>query len=123
MLRDAAPVAFVPTTDFARARGFYEGALGLALVSEEHFALVFDLNGTMLRVTKVDELEPRPFTVLGWRVDDVESAVRHLAGSGVAFDRYDGMDQDVLGIWTSPFGARIAWFKDPDGNVLSIAQH
>jgi catechol 2,3-dioxygenase-like lactoylglutathione lyase family enzyme len=123
MLGDAAPVAFVSTTDFVRARDFYRDVLGLALVAEERFALVFDLAGTMLRVTRVDRLVPQPFTVLGWRVDDVESAVRALAERGVVFGRHAGMDQDALGIWTSPSGARIAWFEDPDGNLLSVGQH
>ena len=77
----------------------------------------------MLRVARVERLEPQPFTVLGWRVDDVVAAVRTLLARGVAFELYSGLDQDDLRIWTSPSGARIAWFRDPDGNLLSIAQH
>ncbi len=123
VLRDSAPVAFVSTTDRGRARAFYEGMLGLALVADEQFALVFDLAGTMLRVTAVDRLDPQPFTVLGWRVADAEAAVRELAARGVVFERYAGMEQDELGIWTSPAGARIAWFKDPGGNVLAISSY
>ena len=120
MLRTCPPIAFVSTTDSERARAFYEGVLGLAFVEDQGFALVFDLAGTMLRVTRVDRLEPQPFTVLGWRVDDAEAAVRELTGRGVVFDRHDGLGQDALGVWRSPSGGRIAWFRDPDGNVLSI---
>lgn len=121
MLDTAPPIAFVSTTDPERARAFYQDTLGLAFVADEGFALVFDLAGVMLRVTRVDELRPQPFTILGWRVEDPEATVRELAGRGVAFERYPGMEQDELGIWRSPAGGRIAWFRDPDGNVLSIA--
>ena len=120
MLHDAAPIVFVPTTDPTRARAFYEEALGLTFVADEGFALVFDLAGVMLRVTRVDELRPQPFTVAGWRVDDPEAAARKLASRGVVFERYPGLEHDALGLWRSPSGARIGWFRDPDGNVLSI---
>jgi catechol 2,3-dioxygenase-like lactoylglutathione lyase family enzyme len=117
-------IAFAPTTDPAKARAFYEGVLGLRLVADEKpFSLVFDLNGIMLRVTTVHELKPQPFTVLGWRVADIEGAVDRLVAAGVRFERYPGMnDSDPRGIWNSPGGARIAWFKDPDGNVLSLTE-
>ena len=120
MLDATPPIAFVSTTDTARARAFYEDTLGLRFVADEGFALVFDLAGVMLRVTRVDELHPQPFAVLGWRVADAEAAARELAGRGVVFERYPGLEQDELGLWRSPSGARIAWFRDPDGNVLSI---
>lgn len=117
-------VAFVPTTDPAKARAFYESVLGLRLVSDEPpFALVFDANGTMLRVTTVAEHNPAPFTVLGWEVADIESTVRSLAAAGVVFLRYPGLnDTGPLAIWTAPGGARIAWFRDPENNVLSLTQ-
>ena len=117
-------VAFAPTTDPSKARAFYEGVLGLRLVADEKpFALVFDVNGTMLRVTTLHELKPQQFTILGWQVADIEATVDGLARKGVAFDRYKGMnDGDPRGIWNSPSGARVAWFKDPDGNVLSLTQ-
>ena len=123
MLRTAGPTAFVPTTDPPRARRFYQDTLGLDFVADEGFALVFDLAGTVLRVTTVDQFAPQPFTVLGWRVTDAAAAVRELAGRGVSFERFAGLDQDALGIWHSPSGARIAWFKDPDGNLLSLSEH
>jgi catechol 2,3-dioxygenase-like lactoylglutathione lyase family enzyme len=117
-------VAFVPTLRADRARAFYEGLLGLRLVKDEApFALVFDANGTMLRVTIVHELTPHPFTVLGWEVDDLEVVVERLTTGGIEFLRFPGMnDSDPHGIWNAPGGARIAWFKDPDGNVLSLTQ-
>jgi catechol 2,3-dioxygenase-like lactoylglutathione lyase family enzyme len=115
-------IAFVATSDGAKARAFYQGKLGLRLVSEDPFALVFDAHGTMLRVQKVQALKPAQYTVLGWRVPDIRAAVRDLAGAGVAFDRYQGMGQDELGIWVAPSGAKVAWFKDPDGNTLSLTE-
>ena len=117
-------VAFAPTTDPAKARAFYEGVLGLRLVADETpFALIFDANGTMLRVTTVHELKPDPFTVLGWHVTNIESTIDRLVAAGVAFNRYQGVnDEDPRGIWNSPSGARVAWFKDPDGNVLSVTE-
>ena len=120
MLGTAPPIVFVSTIDPDRARAFYEDVLGLRFVADEGFALVFDLQGTMLRVTRVDQLQPQPFTVLGWRVDDAEAVVGALAARGVAFERCPDLEQDALGIWTSPSGGRIAWFRDPDGNVLSV---
>ena len=117
-------MVFVPTRDPDRARKFYRDTLGLPLVSEElPFALVFDVNGTMLRVTVVEKLNPPPFTVLGWQVPDITIAAKTLQNAGVTFERYPGMPQDELGIWTSPSGAKVAWFKDPDGNTLSLSQH
>ena len=120
MLDGASPVAFVATTDGDRARAFYAGVLGLPFIADEGVALVFDLKGTMLRVTRTERLAPQPFTVLGWRVDDATSAVQELAQRGVRFERYPQLEQDELGIWTSPSGARVAWFNDPDGNLLSV---
>jgi catechol 2,3-dioxygenase-like lactoylglutathione lyase family enzyme len=116
-------VAFVPTSDPARAKRFYRDRLGLRLVSEElPFALVFDVHGIMLRVTIVKEFSPAGHTILGWRVPDVGLAAKALQGAGVGLERYPGMQQDELGIWTAPGGTKIAWFKDPDGNTLSISQ-
>ncbi len=117
-------VAFAPTTDAAKARAFYEGVLGLRLVADEKpFALVFDANGTMLRVTTVHELSPDPFTVLGWSVANIEATVDRLVAAGVEFNRYKGVnDADPRGIWNSPSGSRVAWFKDPDGNVLGVTE-
>jgi catechol 2,3-dioxygenase-like lactoylglutathione lyase family enzyme len=122
MLKEAKIMSFVGTRDAARARVFYRDTLGLKLTEENQFALVFDSNGIMLRVTNVRELTPAQFTVLGWEVPDVTSAVKELAAAGVAFSRFPGMTQDHDGVWTAPGGARIAWFQDPDGNTLSLTQ-
>jgi catechol 2,3-dioxygenase-like lactoylglutathione lyase family enzyme len=117
-------VAFVPTIDPVKARAFYEGVLGLRLVEDaKPFALVFDANGTMLRVATVRELTPDPFTVLGWDVESIETTVDKLTAAGVEMLRFPGMnDTEPRGIWTAPGGAKIAWFKDPDGNALSVTQ-
>ncbi|MGH7685821.1 MAG: VOC family protein [Candidatus Dormibacteria bacterium] len=122
VLTGAPLVAFLATTDAARAKGFYEGTLGLTLIEETPFALTFDCGGTTLRVTPVAHLAPQPFTVAGWRVDDIARSVGELKARGVAMQRYEGVDQDDLGVWRSPSGARIAWFQDPDGNTLSLTQ-
>ena len=119
-------VAFVPSRDPAKSRSFFEDILGLQYVSEDPFAMVLEGNGVMIRVADVSgvrEFKPAPFTILGWSVEDVEKIVKGMKKKGVMFERYTGMDQDSLDIWSSPSGARIAWFKDPDGNLLSVAQH
>ena len=122
-LASSSLVAFVGVCDPDRAKRFYGDTLGLRLVSEElPFALVFDVQGTMLRVTVVPEVKPAKFTVLGWKVPDIQAAVSSLDKQGVEFQRYAGLQQDGLGIWTSPSGARVAWFHDPDGNILSVTQ-
>ncbi len=123
MLASAKVVSFVATSDAARAKAFYGGVLGLRLISEDGFAVVFDANGTTLRVGIVPELVLAPYTVLGWGVDDIAAAVRGLTAAGVQFERYSFLQQDDLGIWSAPGGAKVAWFKDLDGNVLSLSQH
>jgi len=116
--------AFIATTDPARAKAFYRDQLGLHLVREElPFALVFDANGTMLRVQVVRELTSAGYTVLGWEVPDIAATAKRLEEAGVKMEHFEGVPQDELGIWTSPSGARVAWFKDPEGHILSIAQH
>ena len=104
-------VAFVPSRNPTKARAFYEGVLGLRFVSEDSFA-----------VSSVKGFKPAPFTILGWLVDDIAKAVRLLNKKGVQFERFAWMEQDRLGVWNSPSGAKIAWFKDPEGNVLSVTQ-
>ena len=122
MLESSDLVAFVAATDLGRARAFYEQTLGLTVVEHHDFACVLDANGTMLRVTAVPKVAQPGYTVLGWRVGDITAAVRELTARGVTFLRYDGMNQDADGIWTTPAGARVAWFTDPDGNTLSLTQ-
>jgi catechol 2,3-dioxygenase-like lactoylglutathione lyase family enzyme len=122
MLESARLVAFVPTSNFDKARSFYEGVLGLKFLSQDPFALVMETNGTTVRLAKVGNLTPAQFTILGWEVEDIENTVRSLAAKGVSFERFPGMQQDELGIWTAPGGDRVAWFKDPDENILSLSQ-
>ena len=122
MLQSQPIIAFVATTDPKRAKAFYAETLGLRLVSEDDFALTFDAGGTMLRVAVVQTLQPAGYTVLGWIVPDIVKAVQELVQRGVTFRRYEGMPQDPLGIWSSPSGARVAWFSDPQGNTLSLTE-
>ena len=122
MLDSAPLIAFVSATDAHRARRFYGDTLGLQLNSESPFALEFDSAGTMLRVTLVDKIAPAPYTVLGWQVPDIATTVRSLAKVGVKLEKFAGMAQTEDGIWTAPSGARVAWFKDPDGNLLSVSE-
>ncbi len=122
MLESSHLVAFVAATDLHRARAFYEQVLGLPVAEHDDFACVLDASGTMLRIAAVPEVARAGYTVLGWRVTDIAAAVRGLASRGVAFLRYGGMDQDDDGVWTAPGGAKVAWFADPDGNVLSLTQ-
>jgi catechol 2,3-dioxygenase-like lactoylglutathione lyase family enzyme len=120
MLEEATYVGFIPVRDTSEARRFYEGTLGLRVLEDTPFALVVEANGTMLRITPVPELTVQPCTIAGWTVSDVAATARELAEGGIACTRYDGMVQDELGIWTTPGGDRVAWFKDPDGNTLSL---
>ena len=123
-LSDHDIIGFVAVSDAERARKFYGGTLALPLMEEQlPFALVYNAHGTMLRVSIVQKVQAAGYTVLGWKVPDINAAAKGLTAAGVQFERYPGMRQDELGIWTSPGGARIAWFKDPDGNTLSVSQH
>jgi len=118
-------IAFVPTRNRKKARPFYEKTLGLSFVSDDQFALVFEAHGVMVRVVDVSSVagfEPAPFTILGWSVGDIGKIVKGLGKKGIKFERFPGMQQDLLGVWSSPSGAKVAWFKDPDGNVLSVTE-
>jgi catechol 2,3-dioxygenase-like lactoylglutathione lyase family enzyme len=116
-------VTFIPTTDYDRARPFYETVLGLRFVKDDGFAVVFDANRITIRVVKVPDFKPVPYTILGWEVPDIHDAIRFLESRGVKFERYGFFEQDELGVWTAPSGDQVAWFKDPDGNTLSVSQH
>lgn len=122
MLGGSRLMAFLATTDSARARAFYEGVLELHLVSDDRFALVYDAQSTELRIQKVERLMPHPHTALGWSVDSIAAAVGEIAARGGRFERFPALAQDEAGIWTSPSGARVAWLKDPDGNLLSLTE-
>src|SRR2546421_12582317 len=122
MLASAELVAFVPVTDLGRARAFYEGVLGLPCVDADRFACVFGCAGPPLRATLVEGYTPPAHTVVGWALGDLPATVRYLAGRGVDMARYPDLDQDEQGIWTTPNGDRVVWFKDPDGNTLSLTE-
>ncbi len=115
-------VGFLPTQNIERARAFFEKTLGLPVLSDDGFAVVFEAGGNKLRVVRVDHFTPQPFTVVGWEVEDIEAAVRTLAARRVSFLRVGQLPQDAHGIWTAPGGDRVAWFSDPDGNTLSLSQ-
>ena len=116
------PILFLATANAERSRAFYERALGLAFVADEPPALVFRVGDSMLRIQKVEQVHALPYTALGWAVSDIRRTVQDLSAVGVAFQRYDGMNQDDDGIWHAPSGALVAWFRDPDGHTLSLTQ-
>jgi catechol 2,3-dioxygenase-like lactoylglutathione lyase family enzyme len=122
MLSDKKLRAFVPTSNQEKAKLFYKNVLGLKLLSEDKYALEFDANGTLLRVTTVQDLQPQQFTVLGWGVDDISSTIKSLSDKNIFCEKYDFFEQDELGVWIAPNGSKVAWFKDPDGNVLSLTE-
>ena len=116
-------LGFVPTKDSKRAKAFYVEVLGLEFSSEDQFALELRAGGNRIRIAKTDVFEPMPFTILGWEVAGIDNIAASLIDRGVVFEKYNGLEQNNVGIWNSPSGARVAWFKDPDGNLLSISQH
>jgi len=123
MLGSTDIIAFVPTKESGKARSFYEGVLGLRFVSDDGFALVFNANGIMIRVVRTQHFTPVEHTILGWRVKGIDKIVTRLLEKGVHFERFGFFQQDDLGIWIAPNGDKVAWFKDPDGNTLSISEH
>jgi len=122
MLPQGNLVTFIATKDLEQAKYFYQTVLGLNLVSEDGWVLGFMVNGARLRVTKVDYYFPPRYTVLGWSVEDIQPVVDELIQKEIPLERYEGLDQDEQGIWTAPDGARVVWFKDPDGNILAVTQ-
>ena len=123
MLAASKVIGFVPTRDAQKARAFYEGNLGFQFISDDPFALVVRAGETMIRIAKTQDFVPAPYTVLGWEVRDIKAVVRWLQKRGVAFEKYPFVQDQELGIWTAPGGNKVAWFKDSDGNVLSVSQH
>jgi catechol 2,3-dioxygenase-like lactoylglutathione lyase family enzyme len=123
MLADMNMIGFLLTKDYEKARAFYEGTLGFEFVSLDQFALVMQAGKSMIRIVKVPTFTALPSTVLGWQVDDVEKIIDWLVRRGVVFDKYPFVQDKERGIWTAPGGSKIAWFKDPDGNVLSVSEH
>ena len=123
MLASGKLIGFVPTKDSRKAREFYEGKLGFRFVSDDQFALVMQAGESMIRIAKAKDFTPAHYTVMGWEVMDVEAMVKWLNKRGVEFEKYPFVEDRELGIWTTPNGDKVAWFKDPDGNVLSLSQH
>ncbi len=123
MLASSKLIGFVPTKDSIKAREFYEGKLGFQFVSDDPFALVLRAGETMIRVAKTKDFTPAPYTVMGWEVQNIEVVVASLQKSAVPFEKYPFIQDQQLGIWASPSGDKVAWFKDPDGNILSVSQH
>ncbi len=116
-------VTFLTTQSPDAAIAFYRDKLGFRFLRDDGFALVFDMNGVMLRIAKAKSFTPAQGTVLGWESRDMAATMKKLVQQGIAFERYPNMGQDADGVCTFPTGDKVAWFKDPDGNVLSISQH
>ena len=123
MLATAKLVGFLLTKDYDQARAFFEGKLGFQFVSVDQYALVMRAGGTSMRITKNPNFTPVQGTVLGWEVQNIEAVVTWLKGRSVVFEKYPFVQDKELGIWTTPTGDKVAWFKDPDGNILSVSQH
>ena len=123
MLAASKLIGFVPTRDALKARTFYEDKLGFQFVSDDPFALVMKAGETAIRIAKAKDFTPAPYTVMGWEVSGIEAVVKWLTQRGVVFEKYPFVQDRELGIWTTPGGDKVAWFKDPDGNVLSVSQH
>ena len=122
MLQKATITAFIATSNPKRSRRFFETTLGLHLLTDDEFALAFDSNGIQLRIQKVEKVLPQTFTALGWQVSNIRDAIVGLTKRGVSFERYSFLQQDELGVWLAPSGTKVAWFKDPDGNLLSLSE-
>jgi catechol 2,3-dioxygenase-like lactoylglutathione lyase family enzyme len=123
MLTSGKLAGFLATNDYDKARAFYEGKLGFEFVSLDQYALVMRAGGHSIRISKLPNFTPRQGTVLGWEVPDIEATAKWLSDRGVPPEKYPFVQDKKLGIWTTPNGDRVAWFTDPDGNILSIAQH
>jgi catechol 2,3-dioxygenase-like lactoylglutathione lyase family enzyme len=112
----------VASTDLTRARNFYEKKLGLSVRKADQAGIELDVNGTILRIAAVPQMIPASYTVLGWQVADIRAEMPRLQAYGVQFERYQGLAQDDQGVWAAPSGSLVCWFKDPDGNVISLTQ-
>jgi len=123
MLAQGKMVGFVPTKDYEKARAFYEGKLGFDFISLDQYALVMSVGGHKIRIAKVPNFTPLQGTILGWEIQDIQAVASWLRDRGVTLEKYPFVQDRDLGIWTTPSGDKVAWFKDPDGNILSIAQH
>jgi hypothetical protein len=122
MLGKYALMAFVATAEPATGRAFYEGQLGLPVTSVDDYGVMYNAGGVTLRMSFVRELHPAPYSILSWMVTDIGAVIAGLKARGVVFEVYEGMGQDDSGVWTAPGGTKVAWFKDPGGNLLSLSE-
>jgi len=122
MLGSARVVGFIPTRNFALARAFYEGQLGLLVESTDEFAIVLRAGAISIRLVVVRDFSPFPFTLMGWDVARIQETVTQMKSRGIVFETFEGLKQNALGIWEAPGGAQVAWFKDADGNLLSVSE-
>jgi len=123
MLASAKMAGFLLTKDYDQAKAFFVGKLGFEFISLDQYALVVNTGANHIRISKVPTFTPLQSTVLGWEVPDIDAAVAWLAERGVATEKYPFVQDKERGIWSTPDGNKVAWFKDPDGNVLSFSQH
>lgn len=123
MLASGKMVGFVPTKDYDKARAFYEGKLGCEFISLDQYALVMSVGGHKIRIAKVPNFTTLQGTILGWEVENIEAVVTWLRDKGDVLEKYPFVQDRELGIWTAPTGDKVGWFKDPDGNILSVSQH
>jgi catechol 2,3-dioxygenase-like lactoylglutathione lyase family enzyme len=123
MLASGKRIGFVPTRDYDKARAFYEGKLGFEFISLDQYALVMSIGGHRIRIGKVPDFTPLQGTILGWEGENIAAVAAWLGERGVAVEKYPFIQDRELGIWTAPTGDKVAWFKDPDGNILSVSQH
>ncbi|HEY2040264.1 MAG TPA: VOC family protein [Edaphobacter sp.] len=124
MLAQAELIGFIPTVDADRARRFYVETLGLTFIADDPFAITVRSGATDIRISRIEAFNPSPHTLLGWKVPDIEAAAEQFVAAGITFERYPFLEQEANGVWSAPDGtAKVAWFKDPDGNILSISQH
>jgi len=123
MLAAGKMVGFIPTRDYEKARSFFENQLGFEFVSQDQYALVMSAGGNKIRISKLPDFTPLKATILGWEVEDIEAVATWLKNNGVSLEKYPFVQDRELGIWTTPTGDKVAWFRDPDGNILSIGQH
>lgn len=123
MLASNSLIAFIPTVNAEKAKAFYVGILGLEFIQDDKFALVLKGGSNMIRIVRLESFTPAPYTILGWEVPNLRQEVQRLSKEGISFTRYPFLQQDEDGVWTTPTGSLVAWFQDPDGNVLSFSQH
>lgn len=123
MLASKNLMGFVVTKDYDAARGFYEGKLGFEFLSLDQYAMVMKAGKSMIRIVRLRDFRAAQYTVLGWELENIEETVRWLTERGVVFEKYPFVQDRELGVWTAPNGDKVAWFKDPEGNVLSVSQH